>query len=303
MEQTRQYPPVRRRRRRRRRLNYRFLVLLAVLAAGIALVIWAVSGNDAPEPSPTDPVRTTQAPTDPTEPTPPPTEPPPPTAEETISAFAAQHGLTLEAYPEKLIELYKRNPEAQDFVLNYPLEYGKEHEIDISGHADEEGVPLFIQWDPRWGYQDYVGSIGGLAACGPTCMAMAVYHFTRDPAMHPGYMMEFAASNRNYANELVITQWAFFNDGAKELGLDSRELTAEELASESKIAAMLDSGKLVVASMGPGVFTEQGHFILLVGYEDGKFKINDPNSREKSAKLWEFEEFSDQIKMMWALSE
>ena len=107
MEQTRQYPPVRRRRRRRRRLNYRFLVLLAVLAAGIALVIWAVSGNDSPEPSPTDPVRTTQAPTDPTEPTPPPTEPPPPTAEETISAFAAQHGLTLEAYPEKLIELYK----------------------------------------------------------------------------------------------------------------------------------------------------------------------------------------------------
>ena len=302
MEQTRQYPPVRRRRRRRRRLNYRFVILMAVLAALLILGISAAIGKKPEQPAPTEPPATqapTQAPTE--APTVPPTEPP--TDEEIIGQFAAQHGLTLEDYPEKLIELYKRNPEAREFVLNYPLEYGKEQKIDISDQIDDPGVPLFIQWDSRWGYKDYVGSIGGLAACGPTCMAMAVFHFTRDPAMTPAYMMDFAASNRKYANEQVITLWAFMKDGAKELGLQSRELTAEELASESKIASMLDSGKLVVASMGPGVFTEQGHFILLVGYEDGKFRVNDPNSYEKSEKLWAFSEFSDQIKMMWALSE
>lgn len=299
MEQTRPYPPVRR--RRRRRLNPRFVALLAVLAAVILLVVWAASGGEPETPDPTEPPAT-QAPTQPTEATEPPTEPPEPTVEEIISDFAVQHGLTLEDYPQKIIDLLKRNPETEEFVLNYPLEYGKEQQIDISDQIDDEGVPLFLQWDLRWGYKDYVGSIGGLAACGPTCMAMAVFHFTRDPAMTPAYMMDFAAANRLYANELVTTQWAFFVDGAHELGLESRELTAEELASESRIAAMLEDGKLVVASMGPGVFTEQGHFILLVGYEDGKFKINDPNSREKSEKLWEFEEFSDQIKMMWALS-
>lgn len=306
MEERQNHPmPVRRRRRRRRRRNYKPLILLLVLAG---LAIWgitaALSGSDEPEP--TQPVQTTEAPTEaPTVPEPTQTEPAPtePTPEDIISAFAAEHGLTLEDYPQNIIDLLARNPEAEEFALNYPLEYGKDHEIDISDQIDDEGVPLFIQWDARWGYQDYVGSIGGLAACGPTCMAMVVFHFTRDPAMHPGYMMEFAASNRGYANEISTTQWAFFDEGAKELGLDSKELTSEQIASESKIAEMLADGKLVVASMGPGVFTEKGHFILLVGYEDGKFKINDPNSPEKSAKLWEFEEFSDQIKMMWALSE
>ena len=147
-----------------------------------------------------------------------------------------------------------------------------------------------------------MGSVGGLAGCGPTCMAMAVFHFTRDPAMTPAYMMDFAASNRQYANEKTITQWAFFRDGSVELGLKCKELTSEQMASESKLAAVLNEGKVIVANVGPGVFTEKGHFLLVVGYEDGKFRINDPNSREKSEKLWEFSEFSDQIKMMWALS-
>lgn len=307
MEDRQNHPmPVRRRRRRRRR-NYRPLILLlALVLAG--LVIWgivaALSGSD--DPAPTEPPRTeplTAPPTQaPTEPTAPPTEPPEPTPEDIVAAFAAENGLTLEDYPQKLIELLGRNPEAREFVLNYPLEYGKDHEIDISGHADDEGVPLFIQWDAQWGYRDYVGNIAGLSGCGPTCLAMVMYHFTRDPGMHPAYMMEFAESNRTYANENGATQWAFFTKGAVELGLTVKELTSEQIASESKIADVLADGKVIVANVGPGVFTEIGHYLLVVGYEDGKFRVNDPNSPANSARLWDFEEFGDQIKMMWAFS-
>lgn len=308
MEERQNYPmPVRRRRRRRRRRNYRPLILLLALIL-VGLVIWGIvaglSGDDEPEatqPSATQPP--TAAPTEaPAEPTAPPTEPPEPTPQEIAADFAADHGFTLADYPEKIIELLGRNPEAAEFALNYPLEYGKPHEIDISDQIDDEGVPLFIQWDARWGYQDYVGSVGGLSGCGPTCMAMAVFHFTRDPAMHPAYMMKFAESNRTYANENGATQWAFFTKGAEELGLTAKELTSEQIASESKIADVLADGKVIVANVGPGVFTEIGHYLLVVGYEDGKFRINDPNSPANSAKLWEFEEFGDQIKMMWALS-
>lgn len=300
----RAYPPVRRRRRRRR--DYRpVIVLLVLVLAG--LVIWAVHHGQTETPPETEPQTTGQSQTAPknTEPEatePEPTEPPEPTAEEIIADFAAQHGLSLSDYPEALVELLKRNPETEEFVLNYPLEYGKTEEIDISDQISETGVPLFLQWDRRWGYHDYVGSIGGLSGCGPTCMAMAVFHFTRDPAMTPAYMMDFAASNRQFANELTATQWAFFTEGATQLGLTSKELTSEEIASESRIAAMLEDGKVIVANVGPGVFTEKGHYLLLVGYEDGKFRINDPNSQINSEKLWDFSEFSDQIKMMWALS-
>lgn len=257
------------------------------------------------KPTETQPTETKPTETNPAEPQPSdPDEPSDPlvAAAQTVSAFAAQHGLTLDDYPQKLVELLARNPETEEYVLNYPLEYGKDHPIDISGHADDEGVPLFIQWDEQWGYLDYTGNVAGLTACGPTSMAMVMYHFTRDPKYTPAYMMEFAESNSSYAVDGYGTQWAFFKLGGRELGLDVRELTSEQIRSEQKIASVLSSGRVIVMNVSPGVFTTVGHYLLVVGYEDGKFRVNDPNSRINSEKLWEFEEFADQIKMMWSYS-
>ena len=305
--------PVRRRRRRRRRKNYRPLILLAaavlLAVALIILLIWGVGLMlKGDEPEQTEPQQTQQTlpseepTTGPTLPEPTETEPPDTSPEGIIQEFAAQHGLSLSDYPDKLIELLGRNPEAEEFVLNYPLEYGKDHEIDISGYADYEGVPLFIQWDKQWGYIDYVGNLAGLSACGPTCLSMVTYYFTRDPAMTPAYMMEFSEAN-GYGKAGSGTFWSLFGQGAAKLGLTVKELTAEQIASEEKIAKVLDSGKLIVMNVSPGVFTEVGHYLLIVGYEDGKFRVNDPNSYANSEKLWEFEEFSDQIKMMWSFSD
>lgn len=298
-------------RRRRRRLRPQFIftiaVLLAILIGLIALCVKLVS--DSKEPELTVPVVTTTAPTvittepvtEPvTEPTTPaPTEPLTPMEE--LELFALEHDLTLADYPEKILELYERNPEAREFCMNYPLEYGKEHEIDISGYADYEGVPLFIQWDKQWGYKDYIGSVGGLSACGPTCLSMVTYYFTRDPEMTPAYMMEFAEEN-GYGLKGSGTQWSLFKVGAEKLGLDMQELTSEQMKSEQQIARILESGRIIVMNVRPGVFTTVGHYMLVVGYEDGKFKLNDPNSPANSEKLWEFDEFDQDIKIMWSFS-
>ncbi|MBQ7345835.1 MAG: hypothetical protein IJW45_07235, partial [Oscillospiraceae bacterium] len=197
------------------------MAALGVLTLGmIVLLIWGVAAlrEQAEASRVTEPVTVTTQPT--TEPTPTEPEPmDPPTAEQIVAEYAQAHGLTLADYPEKLIALLERNPEAEEFVLEYPLEYGKDHEIDISGHVDDEGVPLFIQWDEQWGYKDYVGNIAGLSGCGPTCLSMVKFHFSRDPKMHPAYMMDFAQANKAYANTAGATQWALFSQGAKELGL------------------------------------------------------------------------------------
>lgn len=282
------------------------------------------SQETKPTTSPTEPTTAPTEPTTvPTEPTTKPTEPKPtkPTepkpsnpdteepktpeylaAEQKVAAFAAQHGFTLADYSEKLIDLLARKPETEEYVLNFPLEYGKDHPIDISGWADYEGVPLFIQWDKQWGYLDYTGNVAGLAACGPTCMSMIMYHFTRDAKYTPAYMMKFAESNKRWAVKGHGTQWAFFKEGGKELGLNVKELNSDQIASEKAIAKVLDSGRIIVMNVRPGVFTTIGHYLLVVGYEDGKFRVNDPNSEINSEKLWEFEEFSDQIKMMWSFA-
>lgn len=297
------------RRRRRRRLRPQFVltvfVLTAILIGLIVLCVKITSKPEAPEVTQpvitTEPVTTTEPTTEPvTEPTTTaPTEPLTPMEE--LELFASQNDLTLEDYPEKILELYERNPEAREYCMNYPLEYGKEHEIDISGYADYEGVPLFIQWDKQWGYKDYIGSVGGLSACGPTCLSMVTYYFTRDPEMTPAYMMDFAEEN-GYGLKGAGTQWSLFKEGAKKLGLDMKELTSEQMKSEKQIARVLESGRIIVMNVKPGVFTTVGHYMLVVGYEDGKFKLNDPNSPNNSEQLWDFDTFDQDIKIMWSFS-
>lgn len=298
-----------RRRRRRRRLRPQFIVTIVVLTAIliglIALCVKITSNSEQPEPMVTEPPQTQPTTTAPTEP---PTEPTTTTAPtepltpmEELELFASEHNLTLEDYPEKILELYERNPEAREYCMNYPLEYGKEHEIDISGYADYEGVPLFIQWDKQWGYKDYIGSVGGLSACGPTCLSMVTYYFTRDPEMTPAYMMDFAEENE-YGLKGAGTQWSLFKVGAKKLGLDMKELNADQMTNEAYIASVLESGRIIVMNVKPGVFTTVGHYMLVVGYEDGKFRLNDPNSPANSAKLWDLDEFDQDIKIMWSFS-
>lgn len=300
-------------RRRRKQLNPAFILIILSLAVLIALfVLLGMLSSRRDSAPPADVTQPTIQPTiqpitqpEPTESQPatePPVTPKPePTVEQIISEFAAEYGLSLADYPEKLIELLKRNPETKEYVLNYPLEYGKPHTVDISGYADHQGVPLFIQWDRQWGYVDYAGNVAGLSGCGPTCLSMVAYHFTRDARYTPVYMMKYAEENR-YANAGSGTQWSLFQKGAGELGLNVQEFTLEQSQTESYIAKALESGKVIVMNVRPGVFTTVGHYLLLTGYEDGKFKVNDPNSRGNSEKLWDFEEFSDQIRIMWAMS-
>ena len=67
--------------------------------------------------------------------------------------------LAEEGYPESLIELLEKNPEARDFVLDYP-DYEGLQEIDISGEVVPGEIPLFLQWDERWGYEKYGSDYG-----------------------------------------------------------------------------------------------------------------------------------------------
>ena len=42
--------------------------------------------------------------------------------------------------------------------------------------------------------------------------------------------------------------------------------------------------------------------MVIVGYENEQFKINDPFSVENSNKLWSYEQLEGQIKNLWAIS-
>lgn len=63
----------------------------------------------------------------------------------------------------------------------------------------------------------------------------------------------------------------------------------------------LEDGALIICIMGPGNFTTGGHFILLTGYENGAFTVNDCNSITRSSRTWTYEELCGEIWNLWAI--
>jgi hypothetical protein len=53
--------------------------------------------------------------------------------------------------------------------------------------------------------------------------------------------------------------------------------------------------------MRAGDFTTTGHYIVLVGAEDGMIRVNDPNSYINSEKLWSYEQIEGQIRNLWVI--
>lgn len=198
---------------------------------------------------------------------------------------------------EELQKLAERNPETVDFVENYAdREDYMGKDIDLSTDMEEGVVPLLMQWDKRWGYESLGDSNIGLAGCGPTCFSMAYLYFTGDLEGNPREIAGYCEANGFYSS--AGTNWDFWTYGAAQFGLDGQELPLDE----KRMKSALDDGSLIVCSMRPGDFTETGHYILLRGYDENGFFVNDPNRRSNSEKQWLYDILKGQIRNLWALS-
>lgn len=211
-----------------------------------------------------------------------------------VQEFAKKHGVSYRDYPKSLVELLERNPETESFVLNYPFREKKE--IDLSEYDLDEGVPLFLQWDPRWGYDQYGSDVIAITGCGPTCLAMAGYYVTGDEKFSPDRMAVFAKEN-GYYSKGNGSSWTLISEGGVKLGLDVTEIPLVE----KRIVDNLKAGNPIICAMGAGDFTSSGHYIVMVGYEDGKIRVNDPNSVKNSEKLWSYDQISGQIRNLWVI--
>lgn len=211
-----------------------------------------------------------------------------------IADFAKEHDLELNAWPDSLIELLEKNPDAEDFVLNYPIKKDLSYDIDLREYINKSNVPLLLQWDERWGYTKYGDNIMGLSGCGPTCLSMVCIYLLNDPQYTPRYIADFA-EQYGYCVPGNGSAWTLISEGGKELGLDVIEIPLDE----DRIIRNLEVGNPIICIMGPGDFTTSGHYIVMTGYVDGKIKVNDPNSPTKSEKLWDYDEIKDQIRNLW----
>ena len=198
------------------------------------------------------------------------------------------------AYSDEMLAALANNPEMADFVAGYSP--GKTNSGGSLTDAEKrEAFPLFLQWDARWGYQSYgTDSCIGLAGCGPACLSMALFYLTRDERLTPGAMAEYSMENGYYMDG-TGTAWALMEDVPARYGIKVTKLSAQE----NSIHAVLDSGGVVVCSMGRGDFTTAGHFIVIYGYDRDGLMVNDPNCVARSRRRWTFDELHYQIKNLW----
>lgn len=276
-------------RQKKKQLQILLILSVAFIIVGLLTVSFQGFSNLSTTPAPD------ALPSPTASPTPSPTaSPEPSTPKEKVAAYAKNHNLSIEDYPESMIELLGRNPETEKFVMEYPVKKDTRFTGNLDEYADCDSVPLLLQWDQRWGYSIYGDDVLGITGCGPTCLSMVAIYMLHDTRMNPEWMAEYSTEN-GYCVPGNGTSWTLMSKGASGLGLHSTEIPLVE----SRVVANLKEGNPIICIMGPGDFTQTGHYIVLTGYEDGKLKVNDPNSEIRSEKLWDFDEIQDQILNLW----
>ena len=215
-------------------------------------------------------------------------------AQQLIQNHARKNGLDVRDYPASLVSLLERNPETESFVLGYPTR--QEIPIDMNTIDRTQGVPLLLQWDPRWGYDTYGEDFVANTGSGPLCLSMAGWYLTGDVKFAPDQVIRFAQDN-GYHTKGSGSDWTLISEGGPALGLKVKELALVE----QKVVDYLKGKNLIIAVMGPGDFTSTGHYILLTGYKNGRITVNDPNSVDKSQTLWDYDTLEGQIRNLWLI--
>lgn len=198
-------------------------------------------------------------------------------------------------YPWGLLAATCNYPEMIDFTVDYP-----DHETEDKRYTEDEmkqDFPHLLQWDRRWGYLPYGQNCIAISGCAPTCLAMVSLALTRNPTVTPDVVGDYAMK-KNYHIPGTGTKWALLVEGAKDFGLEVKTVPMKE----QEVVSELEKGHPIICSMQKGYFTSKGHFIVLVGVENGKIKVNDPNSIARSEMEWEFQDIRKQAKNMWSYS-
>lgn len=206
----------------------------------------------------------------------------------------------IDKYPKELLELASKNTESIDFVANYNkyLSSTKSNSISIESDYTSGNIPLFSQWDERWGYEKYGDNYLAINGCAPTSLAMVAVGLTGNTTINPKVVADYAYANDFYIKG-VGSSWNLISQGVKYFGLKSEELPL----TKSAIISTLKDKKPIILTVKPGTFTTTGHFLVLTGLSsDGRIQINDPNSKINSNKTWDVNIFLKETKNLWKIS-
>ena len=212
-----------------------------------------------------------------------------------IAAHPDAYAVDGEAVQRKLLKLAAVEPEAVPFVRTFPDAYPAESALGTDDPASGE-VPRLYQWDQRWGSTVYSSTTFALTGCCPTSLSMVYQGLTGKGDLSP-YDMGKRASDGGVETAFDGTDSSFLVSEAASLGLSCEALSVDA----GSVRAALEGGAVLVCNVGPGDFTDNGHFFVVTGIDgDGNLRINDPYSAERSNRAWDVDTVLGQTKALWA---
>lgn len=201
----------------------------------------------------------------------------------------------VDAYSMVMLDHLANNPEMAAYVLG-----ALESDGSVTGGFTEAELeaefPLLLQFDPRWGYFEYGGKEMGISGCGPTCLAMTILALTDVKNVTPDKVAAYSLENDYYVKD-VGTAWDLIDKFPTLFGLT----VSNPGINEEIMKAELDKGNVLICSVRKGIFTAGGHFIVIYGYDETGFKVNDPMCVARSNKTWTYAQFGRQIKRIWSV--
>lgn len=166
----------------------------------------------------------------------------------------------------------------------------------------------YLQTDPRWKNKDYSAkgetTTIGKEGCGVTCAAMLIETLT-GKTYTPVDAAKWSLQH-GYKAVKQGTYYSYFEPQFREFGIHCERLNTKNLYGDSsssvhnKAFEMLKDGWYLIACMGKGNWTSSGHYIV-VWWNDGKVKINDPNSTKEHRVNGDLKTFKSQVKYYWAI--
>lgn len=164
----------------------------------------------------------------------------------------------------------------------------------------------YLQTDKRWKDKPYrvkgeTSTIGG-SGCGPSCAAMLIETLTGKtftPEDACAWSVEHGHKALNQG-----TYYSYFKPQFAAFGIQCDMLNwtntygKPDHANHKKAFDMLRQGYYLIALMNKGLWTSSGHFVV-VWWEDGKVRINDPASTKEARLNGDLRTFCSQVKYYW----
>lgn len=145
-------------------------------------------------------------------------------------------------------------------------------------------IPYISQLD----YTDTVCVFQGMnksvksSGCGAACVSMVVQYLTGNTDQTPDTLFAWAFEKGYYygdglSHECLVEMAGLYGVSGRWIDNDAKQ-----------IKAALRQNKPVIAHVGPGLFTANGHYIVLRGLdENGMILVNDPSSKVRSKRSYD----------------